>query len=274
MLYICIPAYNEGPTIGVLLWRIRKVFQAYSREYEIVVYDDGSTDETRDRLLPYAEIAPLTVLHGKTRQGYAHALDRLCREVSRRTRYPRRDAMILMQADFTDQPEHLPELVKRFEGGADIVISEREATKAPASVRRLLALAPWTLRFFVDIQGVTDPFNGYRLYRISLLRELIKSFGEKPLVTSEGWAANVELLMNTAPLARRIERVTLAPRYDVRVRESRIRPVAAGMALYRFGWASRGRRIVASTAAPAALKNDGDIAKKKPEPAGTSRTNP
>jgi glycosyltransferase involved in cell wall biosynthesis len=273
LLYICIPAYNEGPTIGVLLWRIRKVFQAYSREYEIVVYDDGSTDETRDRLLPYAEIAPLTVLHGERRQGYANALNRLCREVSRRTRYPRRDAMILMQGDFTDQPEHLPELVKRFEGGADIVISEREAVKAPASVRRLRTLAPWTLKFFVDIQGVADPFNGFRLYRISLLRDLIKSFGEKPLVTSEGWAANVELLMNTAPLARRIERVTLAPRYDVRVRESRIRPVSAGMALYRFGWASRGRKIVASIAAPTAARNGGDT-KKKPEPAEARRSIP
>jgi glycosyltransferase involved in cell wall biosynthesis len=274
LLYICIPAYNEGPTIGVLLWRIRKVFQAYSREYEIVVYDDGSTDETRDRLLPYAEIAPLTVLHGETRKGYAHALDRLCREVSRRTRYPRRDAMILMQGDFTDQPEHLPELVKRFEGGADIVISERDAVKAPSSVRRLLTLAPWTLKFFVDIQGVADPFNGFRLYRISLLRELIKSFGEKPLVTSDGWAANVELLMNTAPLARRVERVTLAPRYDVRVRESRIRPVAAGMALYRFAWASRGRKIVAPTGGPEGQKNGGNDAKKKPEPAEARRTSP
>ena len=273
MLYICIPAYNEGPTIGVLLWRIRKVFQAYSREYEIVVYDDGSTDETRDRLLPYAEIAPLTVLHGDTRQGYAHALDRLCREVSKRTRYPRRDAMILMQADFTDQPEHLPELIKRFEGGADIVVSERERAKAPANVRRLLTVAPWTLKFFVDIQGVADPFNGYRLYRISLLRELIKSFGEKPLVTSEGWAANVELLMNTAPLARRVERVTLAPRYDVRVRESRIRPVSASMALYRFGWASRGRKIVATAAAPAATRSEGET-RKKAEPVAARRTSP
>jgi len=255
LLYICIPSYNEGPTIGVLLWRIRKVFQAYSREYEIIVYDDGSTDETRERLDPYAEIAPLTVLRSDTRQGYAHAVDRLCREVSRRTKYPRRDAMILMQGDFTDQPEHLPELVKRFEGGADIVIAEREMNKAPAAVRRLRALAPWSLRFFMDIQGVTDPFNGYRLYRISLLRELIKSFGEKPLVTSEGWGANVELLMNTAPLARRIERVTLAPRYDVRVRDSRIHPIADGITLYRFGWNARGRRIAAAQAAPPAQSN-------------------
>ncbi len=270
MLYICIPSYNEGPTIGVLLWRIRKVFQAYSREYEIVVYDDGSTDETRERLQPYAEIAPLTVLRGESRQGYAHALDRLCREVSRRTRYPRRDAMIVMQGDFTDQPEHLPELIKRFEGGADIVLTEREQTKAPAAVRRLRTLAPWALRFFIDIKGVSDPFSGYRLYRISLLRDLIKSFGEKPIVTGEGWAANVELLMNTAPLARRIDRVTLAPRYDVRVRESRIRPLADGMALYRFGWGARGRRIVATIPGTPAPPVAAETTRTKAE-AGRSR---
>lgn len=270
MLYICIPSYNEGPTIGVLLWRIRKVFQAYSREYEIVVYDDGSTDETRERIAPYAEIAPLTVLRGETRKGYGHALDKLCREVSRRTRYPRRDAMIVMQADFTDQPEHLPELVRRFEGGADIVIGERDGTGVPSPVRRLRALAPWALRFLVDIKGVKDPFSGYRLYRISLLRELIKSFGEKPLVTTDGWAANVELLMNTVPLARRVERLTLAPRYDVRARTSRIRPIADSVALYRFGWGFRGRKIVATGGAPA-LSEAGKTAKEKLEAGGSRK---
>ena len=123
MLYICIPTHNEGATIGVLLWRIRKMFQSYSREYEIIVFDDGSTDGTGDTLAPYGDVAPLTVLRSETRKGYAVALDALAREASRRTKYPRRDAMIVMQGDFTDQPENLPELVKRFEGGADIVIT-------------------------------------------------------------------------------------------------------------------------------------------------------
>ncbi len=46
MIYIGIPAHNEAQTIGVLLWRIRKVFQQFPREYELLVYDDASTDET------------------------------------------------------------------------------------------------------------------------------------------------------------------------------------------------------------------------------------
>lgn len=263
MLYICIPSYNEGPTIGVLLWRIRKVFQAYSREYEIIVYDDGSTDETRERLAPYAEIAPLTIIRSDKRQGYARAIDRLCREVSRKTRYPRRDGMILMQGDFTDQPEQIPELVKRFEGGADIVVTERGKVKAPVQVKQLRRLAHWSLGFLLKVEGVTDPFSSFRLYRISILRELIKSFGEKPLVTTDGWAANAELLMNTAPLARRIESVTLAPRYDIRARETRIRPFADAMDIYRFGWRVRGRRIVAPT-------NGGQSALGGASPAKTS----
>ena len=77
MLYICIPAHDEAPTIGVLLWRIRTLFQEYSREYEVVVYDDGSTDATREVLEPYAKVLPLTVLGGGERRGYAASVDAL-----------------------------------------------------------------------------------------------------------------------------------------------------------------------------------------------------
>ena len=87
MLYICIPAYNEAQTVGVLLWRIRKVFQEYSREYEILVFNDGSTDATAETLEPYSKVLPLTVLGGTERVGYGRALDALCRAVSARTQY-------------------------------------------------------------------------------------------------------------------------------------------------------------------------------------------
>ena len=244
MLYICIPTYNEGQTVGVLLWRIRRVFQDYSREYELVVYDDGSTDGTRETLEPYSEVIPLTILGGDTRIGYGAALEKLVREVSRRTRYARRDALIVMQADFTDQPEHIPELVKRFEGGADIVAAKQELNDAPPAVRRLRRFADWIQRT-VPRTDADDPFTTYRLYRISVLREMLKAIGDQPVITSTGWAANMELLLKARRFARRVENVDLAPRYDVRQRASRIRPVADALSLFRFS--RRARSLAAAT---------------------------
>jgi glycosyltransferase involved in cell wall biosynthesis len=247
VLYFCIPAFNEAPTVGLLLWRLRKVFQEQPREYEVLVYDDGSTDATADTLAPYHKVMPLTVLGG-TRVGYAAAVDALCREASRRTRYPRRDAVIVLQADFTDQPEHLPELIKRFDGGADIVVAERpaDAAQTPKPVRSLRRLAPWFVRPFVSIAGVRDPFATLRLFRVSVIRDLIKERGDAPLLEGDGWSANVDLLLRATPHARRVETVELSPRYDVRERASRIRPWSDAMTLFRFARAARGRRAPAA----------------------------
>lgn len=244
MLYICIPAYNESETVGLLLWRIRRVFQDYSREYEIVVYDDASTDATRATLEPYKEVIPLTVIGGKERVGYGRALEALCREVTRRTKYPRRDAMIAMQADFTDRPELIPELVKRFEGGADIVTTSQTSVGAPAEVRRLNRLANWIRKLAMPRNAPADAFTTFRCYRISVLKEMLKASGDAPLVTSDGWAANAELLFRAAPFARRTETLAQEPQYDLRVRETRLQPLAGALGIYRVG--RNARRLLAT----------------------------
>lgn len=241
MLYICIPSYNEAPTVGLLLWRLRSVMQEFAREYEILVYNDGSTDSTAETLKSYEEVLPLTVLSGEVHRGYGHALGALAREVSRRTRYPRRDAMLTMQADFTDRPEDLPEMIKRFEGGADIIVSERQPTSAwPAPARMLRRIAPIVTRPFVEIPGIADPFGTLRVYRISVIRDLVKDSTDTQLLKTDGWAANIEFLARATKYARRIESVTGSPRYELRPRETRVRPWKGALALFKSARALRG----------------------------------
>jgi glycosyltransferase involved in cell wall biosynthesis len=247
VLYICIPAYNEAPTVGLLLWRLRSVLQEFAREYEILVYNDGSTDGTADTLKSYTEVLPLTVLGGSQHQGYGNALDALARAVAKRTRYPRRDGMLTMQADFTDRPEDLPELIKRFEGGADIVVAEREVTDSwPGPARMLHRVAPYITRAFLDLPNLKDPFGTLRVYRISVLRDLLKATGDEPIVRSDGWSANVEFLVRASRFARRVEAIGFSPRYELRPRATRVRPWRSALALFRSARALRGVQAVSS----------------------------
>ena len=241
MLRICIPVHNEATTIGVLLWRLRSVFQGFSREYDVVVYDDASTDGTAEVLEPYQSVMPLTVLRSTTHRGYAASIDALVRHVAADDEYARRDAMVLLQGDFTENPEHLPELMKRFEGGADLVAVERTISSAtPADERRLRRWGRWAVRPFLRLPAIADPFTGFRLVRISVLRELLKALGSRPVCAGEGWAANIDFAMNVAPFARRIENVQFAPRYDVRQRASRRRGWTDVVALFHWARAARG----------------------------------
>lgn len=246
MLYICLPSRNEAETVGVLLWRMRKVFSEYSREYEVLVYDDASTDATRDTLEPYTKVMPLAVLGGSQQVGYARAVDALLRAASERTRYPRRDAVVLMQADFTDQPEHLPELVKRFEGGADFVTTERVLDDAaPESERkraRLLkrATTVWPFRSFVAVDDVPDPFGAYRLIRLSVVRDVLKAREARPVTDLPVSAANAELAREVVAQARRVEAVPVPPRWDVRPRASRATPWRDAVDVAKRAWATRG----------------------------------
>jgi glycosyltransferase involved in cell wall biosynthesis len=235
VIYICIPSYNEAPTVGLLLWKIRQVFSEFPREYQLLVVNDGSTDATGEILEPYTKVLPLTVLSHKERQGYAASVEEVLRVAVERTDRPKRDCAILMHADFAHGAEFIPELVKQIEGGADLVVSqpkiEGETSRAFRLVRRA---APLLLRNSVKVSGVTDVVSGFAAFRRVILRNAMRSHPGR-LLTTDGWAANAELFTRAAQSARRIETIPAIERRDVRPRASRLVPWDMARELWRAG---------------------------------------
>lgn len=235
MIYVCVPAHNEGATVGLLLWKVRKVFEEFPREYQFVVGDDASTDDTSAVLAPYQKVLPLTVLRSEQRQGYARTVERLLRLALERTDRPRRDMAILLHADFCHGPEYIPELVRRLESGADLVVAQGTLAGGPTRGERLVRRwAPLLLRRAVRIPGVRDVTSGFCAFRLSTLR-LAFRHPSGTLLQTEGRAANAELLARTAAHARRIETIETVERVDRRQRASRSEPWANARALWQAG---------------------------------------
>jgi dolichol-phosphate mannosyltransferase len=246
MIYVCIPSRDEAPTVGLLLWKIRQVFAAFPREYHLLVLDDGSADTTAEVLEPYARVLPLTVIRGAEPQGYAASVEELLRKAVELTDRPKRDAAILMHADFAHNPQVLPDLVRRIESGADLVVAEGRLEGEPSRSHRLLRRhAPTLLRGVVSLPSIKDLVSGFAAIRLVALRNAIRSQGDR-LLHTDGWAANAELYWRTARYARRVETVPSVERHDLRPRPSRLRPWEAAAAL----WSAR--RTLRATPVPPA----------------------
>lgn len=236
MVYICIPAYNEERTIGVVLWKIRQVMAEFHREYQVLVVDDASTDGTADVMAPYARIMPVHVRKHDRREGYAASLEALLREAAARSAYPKRDVVVTLQADFTDEPDDIATLVKRIEGGADLVTGRVRLVgrDTPRLVRWSRGAWQGLLRRTRRGRVEGDLLSGFRAYRVFTVQKAIRETGGGPLLTTDGWACNAELLGRVAPHARRVETVDIEQRWARRQRESRFRPLEASRHLLRL----------------------------------------
>ncbi len=236
VIYICIPAHNEKRTIGVLLWKIRNVMAEFGRDYEILVLDDASDDGTAETLSRYRRSLPLRILREEERIGYGKALERLIREAVDRAAYPKRDAIVTLQADFTESPDCIVSLVKTLEGGSDVVVGE--LTEGRETMPRAVRMTRWVAPFFLGgahrNAPVADPISGFRVYRVIVLKKLLRDLEGSALIHADGWAANVELLTSAIRHTRRIDEVPLEVRYDLRSRPSRVRPLETLMGLYRM----------------------------------------
>ena len=221
MIYVCVPVHDEARTAGLVLWKVRQVFTAFPREYQLLVLDDASTDGTPEVLASYAKVLPMTIVTHRERQGYARSLEELLRLALQRTDRPKRDCAITLHADFVHSPESMEDMVKHLESGADLVVAE--LVQQRGRVSRALGLARrWTPRL-LRVAGLRDTVSGFIALRLIVLRQALRRDTTR-LLETEGWCASAELVARLAPHARRLDAVPAAARYDLVQRPSRVKP--------------------------------------------------
>ncbi len=241
MIYICVPSHNNAATVGLLLWKVRQVLAAFTREYQLLVADDGSTDNTEEVLSSYGRVLPMSVTKYRAARGYAATVEELLRQALRLTDRPKRDSAIVLNADFSVSPSVLPDLIRGIESGADVVVGE--ATQRPQSFgRRLVQLSStWLLKPGLTMPGVQDLLSGVCAIRLVTLKRCLRERegegeggGGGTLLETDGVCARAELVARASTCARQITALSFAPSSlcNGTVHD---RPMFLAMQLYRAG---------------------------------------
>jgi glycosyltransferase involved in cell wall biosynthesis len=203
---LIIPAHNvEEPLVEVIRGARKWV-------RDILVVDDGSTDQTKEvARAEGAQVVSFQANGGKGRAlktGFAYYLERGVR------------AIITMDGDGQHEPEYLPALIGEYgKGAAQVIIGTRLGDrKRIPKIRYYPNLVGTYCLSWATSQYVPDSQSGFRLYEADCLRGL-------PL-KADGFALETEVLIKLAKKGAAIASIAIPAIYDDRRAPSHYRPVA------------------------------------------------
>ena len=128
---IIVPMYNEEEAAPLFFEHIEKVINENKNyEFEIVAVNDGSKDNTLSILLEKQKTLPHLVVVDLSRNwGHESAVTAGLKEATG-------DCLIPIDADLQDPPELIPELLKMWEEGYQVVNAQRGNRKKDSSFKK------------------------------------------------------------------------------------------------------------------------------------------
>jgi len=144
-LSIVSPAHNEQENLRPLVAEIVAAMKLVAVEYEIVVVDDGSTDDTpatlHELMHQHPELRPIRMSATPPGKGHGQSA-----AFHAGFRHARGDLIAVLDADLQNDPADLPAMLTLMrQTGADIIQGDRSHARADSVVRRVTS---WVGRMF------------------------------------------------------------------------------------------------------------------------------
>jgi dolichol-phosphate mannosyltransferase len=170
LLSLVIPVFNEAQTVCVLVSRVREALRGF--DWQLLFVNDGSADETLNIIHGMAlDDSRIQVLSFSRNFGHQAA-------VTAGLDFADGDAVIVMDGDLQDPPELLPEMVRLFEQGYDVVSPQRICRRGETWLKRSTAAVFYRLMSAMIDNRLTPDVGDFRLFsRRAVLA--IRSFREQ-----------------------------------------------------------------------------------------------
>ncbi|MEM0058204.1 MAG: glycosyltransferase family 2 protein [Candidatus Bathyarchaeia archaeon] len=180
LVSIVIPVFNEEPTVGNVIERVKAAIERMNLPYEILVIDDCSTDNS----LEVSKSKKVKVYQLERHMGKGYALRLGFKEA-------KGEIIVTLDSDGSHKPEELPMMLEPIlRDEADLVVGSRFLSRENVFSNKLNKIGVQLFNLLIRIltgKATTDSQSGYRAFKSAVL--------EKIQLKSKGYEIESEMLV-------------------------------------------------------------------------------
>ena len=233
MIYILIPFYNEEKNLTNLIENLSKKLENKNIFY--VFSDDGSSDQSIEIIESKIDQTKLKIISDGRNHGPGHAFEKGFEWIINNS-LDKSDIVVTMESDSTSDMNILENMLHINNLGYDLVLASVYAQgggfNKTSFFRKLISsIANLLFRYFFNLKVLTLS-SFYRVYNVSLLREIKNKYGI--IIKEKGFICMLEILLKSVNVNAKIIEVPMVLKSDLRQGKSKLKIIKTSFAYFKF----------------------------------------